>query len=111
MCVDVGHLGAAAAVEGRWHGEPATRRFPLQDPGQPEGRHCHNGAAVPHPGYISGVDEKQEVMIGYSDTTIPSILSTSTVGGGVGRGVNPNMFDAVVSHVPGTINGQFHITE
>jgi phosphoenolpyruvate carboxylase len=32
-------------------------------------------------------------------------------GGTVGRGGNPNTFDAIVSHAPGTINGQFRVTE
>ena len=32
-------------------------------------------------------------------------------GGTVGRGGNPNTFNAIVSHAPGTINGQFRVTE
>jgi len=32
-------------------------------------------------------------------------------GGTVGRGGNPNTFNAIVGHAPGTINGQFRVTE
>lgn len=32
-------------------------------------------------------------------------------GGTVGRGGNPNTFKAIVAHAPGTINGQFRVTE
>ena len=32
-------------------------------------------------------------------------------GGTVGRGGNPNTFKAILSHAPGTINGQFRVTE
>ena len=32
-------------------------------------------------------------------------------GGTVGRGGNPNTFNAIVSHAPNTINGQFRVTE
>lgn len=31
--------------------------------------------------------------------------------GTVGRGGNPATFDAILSHAPGTINGQFRVTE
>ena len=32
-------------------------------------------------------------------------------GGTVGRGGNPALFDAILAHPPGTINGKFRVTE
>mmetsp|Transcript_22955 Transcript_22955/g.49667 ORF Transcript_22955/g.49667 Transcript_22955/m.49667 type:complete len:1032 (-) Transcript_22955:166-3261(-) len=90
------------------------------------------------PAYIDSLeDRKQEVMIGYSDSAkdagrlaaswaqyetqveLSQVAKKHNVdfvyfhgkGGTVGRGGNPNTFDAVVSHAPGTINGQFRVTE
>ena len=33
------------------------------------------------------------------------------LGGSVGRGGNPATFNAILSHAPDTINGQFRVTE
>ena len=89
------------------------------------------------PSYIGSIDGKQEVMIGYSDSAkdagrlaatwaqyetqvqLAEVAKKYNVnqvyfhgkGGTVGRGGNPNTFDAIVSHAPGTINGQFRVTE
>lgn len=90
------------------------------------------------PAYIGSLEgRKQEVMIGYSDSAkdagrlaatwaqyetqvqLSEVAKKHSVdfvyfhgkGGTVGRGGNPNTFDAIVSHAPGTINGQFRVTE
>jgi len=89
------------------------------------------------PSYIGRIDGKQEVMIGYSDSAkdagrlaatwaqyetqvqLAEVAKKHNVnqvyfhgkGGTVGRGGNPNTFDGIVSHAPGTINGQFRVTE
>jgi len=90
------------------------------------------------PSYIGSLEgRKQEVMIGYSDSAkdagrlaaswaqyetqleLAEVAKKHSVdlvyfhgkGGTVGRGGNPNTFDAIVSHAPGTINGQFRVTE
>ncbi|KAL7541326.1 hypothetical protein ACHAXR_010813 [Thalassiosira sp. AJA248-18] len=90
------------------------------------------------PSYIGSLEgRKQEVMIGYSDSAkdagrlaaswaqyetqveLSEVAKKHSVdmtyfhgkGGTVGRGGNPNTFDAIVSHAPGTINGQFRVTE
>jgi len=90
------------------------------------------------PSYIGSLEgRKQEVMIGYSDSAkdagrlaaswaqyetqvqLSEVAKKHSVdfvyfhgkGGTVGRGGNPNTFNAIVSHAPGTINGQFRVTE
>ena len=90
------------------------------------------------PAYIGNLEgRKQEIMIGYSDSAkdagrlaatwaqyatqvqlaeIAKKYSIDMVffhgkGGTVGRGGNPNTFNAIVAHAPGTINGQFRVTE
>jgi len=90
------------------------------------------------PAYIDSLEErKQEVMIGYSDSAkdagrlaaswaqyetqvaLSQVAKKHNVdqvyfhgkGGTVGRGGNPNTFEGIVSHAPGTINGQFRVTE
>eukprot|EP00584_Thalassiosira_punctigera_P002280 CAMPEP_0172536244 /NCGR_PEP_ID=MMETSP1067-20121228/8028_1 /TAXON_ID=265564 ORGANISM="Thalassiosira punctigera, Strain Tpunct2005C2" /NCGR_SAMPLE_ID=MMETSP1067 /ASSEMBLY_ACC=CAM_ASM_000444 /LENGTH=1035 /DNA_ID=CAMNT_0013321279 /DNA_START=115 /DNA_END=3222 /DNA_ORIENTATION=+ len=90
------------------------------------------------PAYVGSLEgRKQEVMIGYSDSAkdagrlaaswaqyetqvrLSEVAKKHSVdlvyfhgkGGTVGRGGNPNTFDAIVSHAPGTINGQFRVTE
>ena len=90
------------------------------------------------PAYIGSLQgRKQEVMIGYSDSAkdagrlaaswaqyetqlqLSEVAKKHSVdlvyfhgkGGTVGRGGNPNTFAAIVSHAPGTINGQFRVTE
>lgn len=90
------------------------------------------------PAYVGSLEgRKQEVMIGYSDSAkdagrlaaswaqyetqvqLSEVAKRHAVdlvyfhgkGGTVGRGGNPNTFNAIVSHAPGTINGQFRVTE
>ena len=90
------------------------------------------------PSYVGSLEgRKQEVMIGYSDSAkdagrlaaawaqyenqveIAQVAKKHNVdlvyfhgkGGTVGRGGNPNTFNAIVSHAPDTINGQFRVTE
>ncbi|KAL7439599.1 hypothetical protein ACHAXH_004093 [Discostella pseudostelligera] len=90
------------------------------------------------PAYIGNLEgRKQEIMIGYSDSAkdagrlaatwaqyatqvqlaeVAKKYSIDMVffhgkGGTVGRGGNPNTFNAIVAHAPGTINGQFRVTE
>lgn len=90
------------------------------------------------PAYVGSLEgRKQEVMIGYSDSAkdagrlaaswaqyetqveMARVAAEHSVelvffhgkGGTVGRGGNPNTFDAIVAHAPGTINGQFRVTE
>jgi phosphoenolpyruvate carboxylase len=85
-------------------------------------------------GYIGG---KQEVMIGYSDSAkdagrlsavwaqyekqeeLAAVAKQFQVtltffhgkGGTVGRGGNPQTFDAIMAHTPNTIEGRFRVTE
>jgi len=89
------------------------------------------------PAYKGSINGKQEVMIGYSDSAkdagrlaaswaqYETQVALSEVakkhgveqtyfhgkGGTVGRGGNPATFDAILAHAPGTINGQFRVTE
>eukprot|EP00578_Thalassiosira_sp_NH16_P026819 CAMPEP_0181095118 /NCGR_PEP_ID=MMETSP1071-20121207/10353_1 /TAXON_ID=35127 /ORGANISM="Thalassiosira sp., Strain NH16" /LENGTH=1026 /DNA_ID=CAMNT_0023177487 /DNA_START=142 /DNA_END=3222 /DNA_ORIENTATION=+ len=90
------------------------------------------------PAYVGSLEgRKQEVMIGYSDSAkdagrlaaswaqyetqleLARVAEEHSVdlvyfhgkGGTVGRGGNPNTFDAIVNHAPGTVNGQFRVTE
>jgi phosphoenolpyruvate carboxylase len=90
------------------------------------------------PAYIGSLQgRKQEIMVGYSDSAkdagrlaatwaqfetqvklsaVAKKFSVDVVyfhgkGGTVGRGGNPNTFKAILSHAPGTINGQFRVTE
>jgi len=89
------------------------------------------------PAYKGSIGGKQEVMIGYSDSakdagrlaaswaqyetqeTLAKVAAKHNVdltffhgkGGTVGRGGNPATFDAILAHAPGTINGQFRVTE
>ena len=89
------------------------------------------------PSYLGSLEGmKQEIMIGYSDSAkdagrlaaswaqyetqvkLSEVAKKFNVdqvyfhgkGGTVGRGGNPNTFDAIVSHAPGTVNGQFRVT-
>jgi phosphoenolpyruvate carboxylase len=90
------------------------------------------------PAYVGSLEgRKQEIMVGYSDSakdagrlaaswaqyetqvTLSEVAKKHSVdvvyfhgkGGTVGRGGNPNTFEAILSHAPGTINGQFRVTE
>lgn len=90
------------------------------------------------PAYIGSLEgRKQEVMIGYSDSAkdagrlaatwaqyekqleLVEVAKKHAVdmtffhgkGGTVGRGGNPNTFNGIVEHAPGTVNGQFRVTE
>lgn len=89
------------------------------------------------PVYMGIINGKQEVMIGYSDSAkdagrlsaVYAQFQTQTQlaelarekgvdmtffhgkGGTVGRGGNPALFKAIMSHAPNTINGQFRVTE
>ena len=90
------------------------------------------------PAYIGSLEgRKQEVMIGYSDSAkdagrlaatwaqyekqleLVDVAKKHSVdmtffhgkGGTVGRGGNPNTFNGIVEHAPGTVNGQFRVTE
>jgi len=89
------------------------------------------------PAYIGSINGKQEVMVGYSDSAkdagrlaaswaqyetqvqLAAVAKKYNVdqvyfhgkGGTVGRGANPNTFNGIVSHAPGTINGKYRVTE
>lgn len=89
------------------------------------------------PFYVGAVNGKQEVMVGYSDSAkdagrlsacwalynsqekMASVASKNAVeltffhgkGGTVGRGGNPSVYRAIMSHPPNTINGRFRVTE
>jgi phosphoenolpyruvate carboxylase len=89
------------------------------------------------PVYMGVINGKQEIMIGYSDSAkdagrlsaVYAQFETQTQlaelarekgidmtffhgkGGTVGRGGNPALFKAIMSHAPRTINGQFRVTE
>lgn len=89
------------------------------------------------PAYMSSIDKKQEVMIGYSDSAkdagrlaaswaqyetqeqLANVAVKHDIdltffhgkGGTVGRGGNPATFNAILSHAPNTINGKFRVTE
>ncbi|KAL3935015.1 MAG: hypothetical protein SGBAC_009382 [Bacillariaceae sp.] len=89
------------------------------------------------PVYLGIINGKQEIMIGYSDsakdagrlsavyaqfetqTNLAALAEKEGVdvtffhgkGGTVGRGGNPAVFEAIMSHAPRTINGQFRVTE
>jgi phosphoenolpyruvate carboxylase len=89
------------------------------------------------PAYIGSINGKQEVMVGYSDSAkdagrlaaswaqyetqvqLAAVARKYNVdqvyfhgkGGTVGRGANPNTFNGIVSHAPGTINGKYRVTE
>mmetsp|Transcript_10565 Transcript_10565/g.22080 ORF Transcript_10565/g.22080 Transcript_10565/m.22080 type:complete len:930 (-) Transcript_10565:171-2960(-) len=90
------------------------------------------------PSYVGSLEgRKQEIMIGYSDSAkdagrlaaswaqyetqvkLSELAKKYSIdvtyfhgkGGTVGRGGNPATFDAILSHAPGTINGQFRVTE
>jgi phosphoenolpyruvate carboxylase len=89
------------------------------------------------PLYVGAVKGKQEVMVGYSDSAkdagrlaacwaqYNSQDSMSKVaidkgieltffhgkGGTVGRGGNPSVYRAIMSHPPNTVNGRFRVTE
>ena len=89
------------------------------------------------PAYRGRINSKQEIMVGYSDSAkdagriaaaweqYNSQLSMIEVankhgvevtffhgkGGTVGRGGNPALYQAILAHPPGTINGRFRITE
>lgn len=87
--------------------------------------------------YIGSIGGKQEVMVGYSDSAkdagrlaacwaqytaqeaMASVADKYGIeltffhgkGGTVGRGGNPALYRAVLSHPPNTINGRFRVTE
>lgn len=89
------------------------------------------------PSYRGRIDNKHEIMVGYSDSAkdagriaasweqYNSQLAMSEVakkygvevtffhgkGGTVGRGGNPALYKAILAHPPGTINGRFRVTE
>lgn len=89
------------------------------------------------PAYNGAIKGKQEVMVGYSDSAkdagrlaacwaqynsqekMVQVAKKFGVeltffhgkGGTVGRGGNPALYRAVLSHPPGTINGRFRVTE
>jgi len=89
------------------------------------------------PGYMGAIDGKHEVMIGYSDSAkdagrlaaswaqyetqeaLAKVAKDAGVemtffhgkGGTVGRGGNPQTFQAILAHAPDTINGRFRVTE
>lgn len=89
------------------------------------------------PIYVGAVKSKQEVMVGYSDSakdagrlsacwalyySQESMAEVATKygieltffhgkGGTVGRGGNPSVYRAIMSHPPNTINGRFRVTE
>jgi len=87
--------------------------------------------------YVGSVKGKQEVMVGYSDSAkdagrlaacwaqytaqekMAKVAEDSNIeltffhgkGGTVGRGGNPALYRAILSHPPNTINGRFRVTE
>merc|ERR1711957_187653 len=87
--------------------------------------------------YVGAVKGKQEVMVGYSDSAkdagrlaacwaqytaqerMVKVAKENNVeltffhgkGGTVGRGGNPVLYRAILSHPPNTINGRFRVTE
>lgn len=87
--------------------------------------------------YLGMVQSKQEVMVGYSDSAkdagrlaacwaqyesqeqMVKVAQQFDVelsffhgkGGTVGRGGNPSVYRAIMSHPPNTINGRFRVTE
>jgi phosphoenolpyruvate carboxylase len=89
------------------------------------------------PIYVGAVKNKQEVMVGYSDSAkdagrlsacwalyysqekMAEVASACGIeltffhgkGGTVGRGGNPSVYRAIMSHPPNTINGRFRVTE
>lgn len=89
------------------------------------------------PAYAGAIQGKQEVMVGYSDSAkdagrlaacwaqynsqerMVEVAQKYGVeltffhgkGGTVGRGGNPALYRAILSHPPGTINGRFRVTE
>ena len=89
------------------------------------------------PLYMGAVKNRQEVMVGYSDSAkdagrlaacwalyksqdeMAKIAAKHSVeltffhgkGGTVGRGGNPSVYRAIMSHPPNTINGRFRVTE
>lgn len=89
------------------------------------------------PTYVGAVNGKQEVMVGYSDSAkdagrlaanwalyesqekMTNIAAEHNIeltffhgkGGTVGRGGNPALYRAILSHPPNTINGRFRVTE
>jgi len=89
------------------------------------------------PTYVGAVRGKQEVMVGYSDSAkdagrlaaswalyqsqekMSQVASKHNIeltffhgkGGTVGRGGNPALYRAILSHPPNTIHGRFRVTE
>jgi len=87
--------------------------------------------------YVGSVKGKQEVMVGYSDSAkdagrlaacwaqytaqekMAKVAKENNIeltffhgkGGTVGRGGNPALYRAILSHPPNTINGRFRVTE
>jgi phosphoenolpyruvate carboxylase len=89
------------------------------------------------PAYVGAIKGKQEVMVGYSDSAkdagrlaacwaqynsqekMVKVAEKYAIqltffhgkGGTVGRGGNPALYRAILSHPPNTINGRFRVTE
>ena len=89
------------------------------------------------PAYVGAIKGKQEVMVGYSDSAkdagrlaacwaqynsqerMVEVADSAGIeltffhgkGGTVGRGGNPALYRAILSHPPNTINGRFRVTE
>jgi len=87
--------------------------------------------------YVGAIKGKQEVMVGYSDSAkdagrlaacwaqyksqekMVKVADDNNIeltffhgkGGTVGRGGNPALYRAILSHPPNTINGRFRVTE
>jgi len=87
--------------------------------------------------YVGAVKSKQEVMVGYSDSAkdagrlaacwaqytaqekMAKVATKHNIeltffhgkGGTVGRGGNPALYRAILSHPPNTVNGRFRVTE
>jgi len=89
------------------------------------------------PEYVSRINGRQEIMVGYSDSAkdagrlaaawaqyiaqekMIKVAQTKDIqitffhgkGGTIGRGGNPAVYRAILAHPPNTINGRFRVTE